>query len=201
MSILSIILDFMVLAGLGVMIYYCLRLSRSLNAFRQGKEEFGRLVKDLSDNIAKADQSIKKLKDTALTSGEELQIVIDRSKGLIDELELMNGAGDSLAQRLEKLAEKNRIAAQELSGYDFEAKLREEKPVYKDTLKKAAPAKKRDEQTGKGSGPSFFIQDRDFDDDHEFLQDPDEIDDEEELEFESEAERELYKALKNNGKA
>ncbi len=119
-EILSIILDVLLLAGLGTMIFYCFKLSKSLDTFRQGREEFGRMVQELSENIIKAEGAIAGLKDTALSSGEDLQRVIDRSKGLIDELEIMNDAGDSLAERLEKLAEKNRIAAQELSGYDFE---------------------------------------------------------------------------------
>lgn len=199
-ELLSIALDVLVLAGLGVMIFYSFKLSRSLDSFRKGREEFGAMVKELADNIVKAETAMSKMKNTALSSGEDLQRVIDRSKGLIDELEIMNDAGDSLAERLEKLAEKNRIAAQELSGYDFEASLREEKPAYSDTLKKAKS--KPAVETKAPSEPSFTIQDRDLGLAEEAWANDgldDEVDNADDR-FESQAERELYEALQKRNK-
>ena len=194
-ELLSIALDVLVLAGLGATIFYCFKLSRSLDSFRQSKEEFGNMIHELADNIVKAEGAIAKMKNAALSSGEDLQRVIDRSKGLADELEIMNDAGDSLAARLEKLAEKNRLAAQELSGYDFEASLREDKPTYSNTLKKA----KKKPAEEKPAEPSFTIQDRDLGA-AEDMWAGGALDEEGNDEFESQAERELYEALQKRNK-
>ncbi|MCD8497245.1 MAG: DUF6468 domain-containing protein [Alphaproteobacteria bacterium] len=59
-------------------------------------------------NIDQANAAILGMKEASRSSGEHLQELIDQARLLTDELNLINQAGDSLAGRLENLAEKNR---------------------------------------------------------------------------------------------
>lgn len=181
--LLSLILDIAVLVGLGFTIYYCIRLSKSLNNFRQYRQEFNTLLQELSRNIEKAQNAVADLKDNSFEAGEDLQKVINNSRNLADELRLMNDMGNALANRLERLSEKGR----EQTASAPRKPLSEEKPV------KASKA------GGKEKAPSFFIQDREFDRERNYDDDTDFADEEDDTgEFQSKAERELYEALKKN---
>ena len=46
-SLLSVALDIIVLIGLGVTVFYCIRLSKALNNFRKYRQEFNTLVGEL----------------------------------------------------------------------------------------------------------------------------------------------------------
>ena len=180
-GILSLLLDVIVLAGLGVTIFYCIRLSSSLNNFRQYRQEFNVLLQDLSQNIDKAQNAIAKLKDSSFEAGEDLQKVINNSRNLADELQLMNDMGNALANRLERVSEKSRSAS--TGKVDFEDD-KSKKPT-----RKAAPKS------------AFFIQDREFEDDMVDADNGFEDDMNDDTgEFQSKAEKELFEALKKNAK-
>lgn len=184
-AILSLLLDVIVLSGLGVTIFYCIRLSKSLNNFRQYRQEFNVLLLDLSKNIDKAQNAIAKLKDSSFEAGEDLQKVINNSRKLADELQLMNDMGNALANRLERASEKGRNAANGKAGYGDDS-------GDKDATK---PAKKTPPK------PAFFIQDREFEDDMVDADSGFEDDIDDDMgEFQSRAEKELFEALKKNAK-
>ena len=194
-GLLSVLLDVIVLAGLGVTIYYCIRLSKSLNNFRQYRQEFNILLQELSKNIDHAQNAIEKLKDTSFEAGEDLQKVINNSRNLADELQLMNDMGNALANRLERLSEKGRDKVSEDSKVDFGSARTPEAKDFKAKKTPPKPAPKSDAKK-----PAFFIQDREFergDLDDEDLNDDFEDDNDE---FQSQAERELFEALKKNKK-
>jgi ABC-type transporter Mla subunit MlaD len=192
-SLLSVILDIAVLAGLGLTILYCVRLSRALNNFRQYRQEFNTLVTELSRNIDQASGVIDNLKNASFEAGEDLQKVVQNARKLTDELQLMNDMGNSLANRLERLSETGRGAVNQKPDFGDETV----KPAARNG-KAAEPAKK----STLDSGPAFFIQDREFekggfDEDDDFgSADLAEEDDG----FDSQAERELYQALMKNNK-
>lgn len=178
---LSFMMDVIVLGALAVTIYYAIRLSRSLAAFRLYRQEFSNTLAQLSRNIEQANAAILGMKEASRSSGEHLQDLVDQSRLLADELSLINQASDSLAGRLESLAEKNRKI---VKGQDV-ANDGEPEKKSRNGSKPRARATPSDE--------SFFIQDRDFEDD---------ISDEAGVpeELQSQAERELYKALQQNNK-
>lgn len=181
-AILPLIMDVIVLIVLAVTIYYAVRLSAGLNAFRQYRHEFANVLGQLSRNIEQANAAILGLKEASRSSGEHLQELVDQARLLADELTLINQAGDSLAGRLEGLAEKSRKVAR---GDDVSE---EENPA-----KKGRNGTKTKVKMG-GDDKSFFIQDRDYDsDDVDAAGIPDEL--------QSQAERELYQALQKSGKA
>lgn len=185
---LSLILDILVLIGLALTIYYCIRLSKSLSNFRQYRQEFNVLLKELSANIEKAQDAVANLKDTSYEAGEDLQKVINNSRNLSDELQLMNDMGNALANRLERLSEKGRT---QVNGTAANG-VNNEKP------EKAKASRKE-------KAPDFFIQDREFENgrskglgDEGDAYFSDDMDDN--SEFQSQAEKELYEALKKNNK-
>jgi hypothetical protein len=102
------LLDGLILVFLSVTIFYAARLSLFLKSFREGKDGMQMLIRDLSLTVDKAEESIKIMKGYAMETEEELTAIIKEAKFLSDELRFMNESGDSLANRLEKLADRNR---------------------------------------------------------------------------------------------
>ena len=105
---IGFILDGLILIFLSVTIFYAARLSLFMKYFRDGREGMKILIRDLSVTIDKAEQSIETMKAYALQNEQEMREIINESKFLSDELRFMNETGDSLANRLEKLADRNR---------------------------------------------------------------------------------------------
>ena len=99
-GLLSIALDCVVLIGLGVTIFYCIKLSKALNNFRKYRQEFNTLVGELGKNIEHAQDAIANLKNSSFEAGEDLQKVVNNARKLTDELQLMHDMGNSLANRL-----------------------------------------------------------------------------------------------------
>lgn len=107
--------DIIITLALGVTIFHAVRLSRQFEAMRADKKAFEALIAALNLASARAEASIRAFKETAGDSGDVLQDRITRARGLADELEIVIQAGDSLADRLQGLAEKSREAAAEKS--------------------------------------------------------------------------------------
>lgn len=105
---ISFLLDGLILVFLSVTIFYAARLSLFLKSFREGKDGMQLLIRDLSTTVDKAEESIKIMKGYSMETEEELRAVIHEAKFLSDELRFMNETGDNLADRLEKLANRNR---------------------------------------------------------------------------------------------
>ena len=105
---IGLLLDGLILVFLCVTIFYAARLSMFLKVFREGKTGMEVLIRDLSLTINKAETAIKAMKIHAQETEGELREAINQAKFLSDELGFMNETGDSLANRLEKLADRNR---------------------------------------------------------------------------------------------
>lgn len=176
-QLLSFVLDILVLIGLGVTVFYALKLSKSLNGFRQHRQEMNKLIEELSKNIDEALRAIDGLKLAGERSGRDLQKIINESRAMADELQLVNESSNSLANRLESLAEKNRMIAQ---GF-------EEPGEYA-----SAPESARNITNEK---PAFAIYDRDFGASAE------EKDEDFAGNLQSQAEKELFQALQKNKKS
>ncbi len=104
---LSLVLDVIILVLLAGTIFFAARLSVHLKLFRESRSALDKLIGDLASHIDKADAAIEGLRATAKDSGRDLQALINESKALFDELQLMGEAGNNLAGRLEKLAERS----------------------------------------------------------------------------------------------
>jgi len=178
------IMDFAIMALLAATVFIGFRLFFSLRRFHESRAEMEGLLVRLTSNIEHAERAMGGLQNTTKNSGVQLQAIINDSKFLIDELKFMNEAGNNLADRLEKLAEKNNDKAQTAAA----------------TIHYHAPAKtvKTDMNEEPDVG-GFMIQDRDFDD--EAFDVYAALSDEEGdavPSLQSQAERELFEALSRN---
>ena len=108
MELAALLLDVMIVLLLGATIFYARRLYSSVAVLRTGREELTRLMNDLSDHIARAEQAIKNMNKTTDEGANDLHDMIVRARNLTEELKFMHETGDSLAGRLEKLAEQAR---------------------------------------------------------------------------------------------
>jgi len=119
--IIGLFFDILILAALGSTLFYCFRLSRQFNQMQSDKKAFEILIHNMNIASARAEAAIKSIKESAIGGSEALQGRINKSRSLIDELEIMLEAGDSLATRLEVLAKKSRIATMSNSIEELES--------------------------------------------------------------------------------
>lgn len=224
-TLVPLIMDVVVLAFLGATIFYIMRLTKSLSEFKTHRRAFDGVIADLLAAIDQAERSVTTLKQVSAKEAGELDSLIMQSKALADDLKIINEAGESMAKRLENLAEKNRkiVQSSHENADDFyqgrskaEPPKNEQKissPVhergraddYRSTLKRV----QKDDVTNKEDIPSFMIKDRDFDDVEALEKKLDSFvsndiasgDDEDMPEnLRSQAERELFEALRNTRK-
>lgn len=111
---LALFMDIAVLAFLAATVLMGFNLSMSLRNFRESRFEMEGLLNRLTSHIDRAENAIAGLQNATKNSGVQLQGVVNDSKFLTDELKFMNEAGNSLADRLEKLAEKNRALIEKM---------------------------------------------------------------------------------------
>jgi hypothetical protein len=177
LAALNLILDLAVLCGLGVGLYYALRLMKLLEVFRSARSEMGAVMSQLVRAIDDAQRAIDSLKSSGTDAAQRLQKNLSDGKALAQELELMNAAGNSLAQRLERLADKTRQRVNEEEGHNAQ---------------RASSARSH-----VSDPPAFFIKDREVENEDVLRDDP--ADTDHDQNFKSQAERELYEALQSRG--
>jgi exonuclease VII small subunit len=103
---LALFLDIVIAFLLVGTIYFVWQLSERLSRFRQNRAELERVIRDLNTAILQAQQSVTSLRQTADQSGEGLQKSIRTATELADELLLITEAGNNLAGRLERAADR-----------------------------------------------------------------------------------------------
>ena len=181
----SIVMDILIVVLLAGTIFYAYSLSKQLRIFRQSRGEFESLLMQLTGQINAANDAIDHMQEAADTNGKVLNKLIRDGQLLSDELQIVNDASDSLANRLERAASSRRSPA--LSDVDSD-----------DTETFVADVPERKPAEGSSSAGGFAIRDRevDVDDDERDISFMADEDEEEAGNFHSQAERELYTALK-----
>lgn len=184
---MSFVMDVAILVLLAATVYFAFRLSLSLRNFKESRFEMEGLVNRLTANIDQAEKAIAGMQNAARKTGLELDEIIGDAKKLADELRIMNDSGNSLAGRLEALADRNRAMVEQMEQTRTLAPASDPIRYNKDLPRML--------QTPIEDAPprGFVIQDRDYDD----LQD-DEFGDFADDGFQSQAERDLYEALQNS---
>lgn len=107
-AFVNFILDGLILVFLGVTIFYVTRVMHFFKNFRSERHHIETLLSQLSITIDKAEAATASMKNSAQQSESELREIMSESKFLADELRFMTESGNSLAQRLENLAGRNR---------------------------------------------------------------------------------------------
>ena len=187
MSMLSLIMDFFVMVALGGTIYYTMKLSKSLTNFKSSRDELKLLIQELSTNIDEAQRAIEGLKKTSNIAADNLDGVLHESKKMAAEMKFINETSDGLANRLEKLAERNRKVAENMNP----TVMIEPDPDY---------PSHRPARASNVDMPSFFIQDREYGEGEEEGWTDEEQPASAHGQFSSQAEKDLYDALQKNKK-
>lgn len=168
---IGFLLDGLILVFLCVTIFYAARLSLFLKSFREGRDGMQLLIRELTGAVDKAQAAIKSMKAQAIETEEELRMIVNEAKFHSDELRFMNETGDSLAERLEKLANRNRelVDLLESSGGIGVQKIKTESDPW-DVNKTAKRSFKPREEPLEDDGfeiHDFDINDMDIDEDDE----------------------------------
>lgn len=184
--------DILITCLLAATIFFAVKLSRHLDSFRSNRADMENLIRELSNQITRAQEGISVLDELSANRGDELRSTISKAQGLSDELQLMTESANSLAERLETMAVRNREIISEMDqkalgmvypGGKSSAPASvppltaTRTPKYEETLTKAKADKSND--------APFSIRDYDYEDDD--LQSDDN--------FSSQAERDLAEAL------
>ena len=179
----SLIVDIGMLALLAATVYLAFRLNINLKHFRESRSEMEGLVNRLTGNIDKAERAIQGMQNAARNAGKELDEIISDAKALADELKFMNETGNNLADRLEKLADRNRALTDKIEAAGGVAQI-------------SSPSKPQPIRLDEGVR-GFAIHDREFeegfaDDEDDGFED---LSDDDFGGLQSQAERELFEAL------
>lgn len=110
--VLALFIDVIILVLLGAAIFYMIRLTKGLESFKEHRHEFDSVIANLLTSIDQAENSVRTLKEVSATEAGELERMIGQAQSLSEELKIINAAGESMAKRLEKLAETNRQIVQ-----------------------------------------------------------------------------------------
>lgn len=106
-SVVSLILDVVILGVLAATILYARRLSRQFAEMKADRKIFEKLIEAINSAASRADIATRNLREAAQQGGDALQDKINAARSLADELEIVIEAGDNLAGRLEGLARRN----------------------------------------------------------------------------------------------
>jgi len=117
----GMIFDFILLAALGVVMYRAWQLSKQFAQMQANRAAFEQLIQALNIATQRAEGAIMGLREAATESADGLQSKINAARALSDELEIMVQAGDSLAERLQNLAAKSRVAPSETVAAEEDA--------------------------------------------------------------------------------
>ncbi len=199
---LSFVFDVLITCLLAATIFFAVKLSRHLDSFRSNRSNMENLIRELSNQITRAQEGISVLDELSSNRGDELRRSIAKAQGLSDELQIMTESANSLAERLENMAVRNRAIIDEMDdkalGLVYPAsKQNSSQPVapltavktpkYEETLTKA--------KAEKVAEAFFAIRDPDFESDEEDS-DGSESHNGSSSPYSSQAERDLAEALK-----
>lgn len=195
---LSFAFDILITCLLAATIFYAVKLSRHLDSFRANRSNMEGLIRELSNQITRAQEGISVLDELSSNRGDELRRSITKAQSLSDELQLMTESANSLAEKLENMAVRNRAIVDEMddkamglvypgskqtSSIPAGPLVAVKTPKYEETLTKA--------KAEKVAEAYFAIRDPDFeagDDDQNIFGSDDD--------YSSQAERDLAEALK-----
>ncbi len=96
----TLLLDLLVAALLSATIFYCWQLNRRLVVLRGGHDELRLLIENLNDATRKAQAATQDLKASSDVVGARLGAQVKDARALVDELQLIVDAGNTLADRV-----------------------------------------------------------------------------------------------------
>ncbi len=104
MAMLSLILDLLLVALLGVTIFYVFRLNTQIRILQKSRSEIEKLVHEFGSIVTRAEAGVNGLRLAAEESGYGLQKQIERATALKEEMHFMIETADQLANKITHLA-------------------------------------------------------------------------------------------------
>jgi len=98
---LNLVIDTVVAVLLAATLIYCVVLNRRLSAMRHAQSDLRGLVNEFNQATEKAQTGIMELKKVSGAAGQALQTEMRQARSLADELRLIAGSADRIAQRLD----------------------------------------------------------------------------------------------------
>lgn len=105
--LVSIIIDAVMVGLLAATIAYAIILNKQIIKLRESRGEMAELIQGLNDAMGRAESGVRTLKKAAGDTGEDLQRTVIKAQALRDELQFMIEAGDTLANRLGGVGERD----------------------------------------------------------------------------------------------
>ena len=99
---MEFILDGIVTIFMAVLIVYCIVLNNRLKKFRSAQSEMAKIVTELNEATAHAQQSISALRQSVGDEEARLTGLLEKSRKMADELSVITDVGANLADRIEK---------------------------------------------------------------------------------------------------
>jgi len=100
-SFFSLLLDTLIAVLLCITIAYCWILNQRIKILQDGKSELAQLLKHFDDSTKRASESIIALQTTSKRIGEGIQVRIEKSNYLIEDLAYMIDKGEKMANRMD----------------------------------------------------------------------------------------------------
>ena len=130
-------LEFVVILLLLVTIYYAAKLNGRLSVLRENRGEFETLARQIIEAVNIAEGSVSQIRATAGKTVDDLQVILNQSTGLRDELNFMLERSDVSIERLEKLLQDARKHEKEF--VEIKKNNRKQNRNIEEKEKKAAP--------------------------------------------------------------
>ena len=99
---ISLIVEIALSVLLAATVIYCAILERKLSALRKGQDDLKTTIGELNEAIVSAGASMRMLKVAAAGAAENLDERMSRGRSIIDELSLLVGSGERIAERMER---------------------------------------------------------------------------------------------------
>jgi hypothetical protein len=97
-------------------IVFCWRLNSRITELRSGRKELLELIKSLDNTILRTHTNISELKNMSQNSAIELNILVNRAKENINDLNFINETSVKLADRLERNMSEARYLCEQLKN-------------------------------------------------------------------------------------
>ncbi|HAX92118.1 MAG TPA: hypothetical protein DCY07_07950 [Rhodospirillaceae bacterium] len=104
MTLISILLDLILIGLLGAGITYAIKLTQQLADMRAHRADMERFVFSFNATVNRAEAGIRGLKEAARSSGDDIEKLIEKGSLLRDELLYLTESADQIATRLSDTA-------------------------------------------------------------------------------------------------
>jgi hypothetical protein len=108
MGNIDLLLEFVLVALLGVTLVHAIRLERALKSLRQDRNALGDAIAGFDDSTRQAEAGISRLHAAAAESAQSLGQRLEQAVSLKDDLQFLTDRGTTVADRLDLLVRATR---------------------------------------------------------------------------------------------